>query len=315
MTVVLRPMSLGEILDRTFQIYKGRFLVFLGIAVMPLTGRMALTLLGMLFDGVIGQTTLTFAVKQLLTGRVDWFASRIAGSFLYYLIWPVFAILASRIFVHDKVEIRSALRECLARWRSWLVMGGVFWLIESELPRQLRTSRYLWRAWAGMPYWLSSIISMVEGFVLIAPLCLSIAIWPLEKLRARDAIARSWSLSRRSYGKMFLAWILTYVISWGIAATLGGLIFVAIRLIVGSGWDPYSPGYARFAVMLPAYLSSALTAALFPIAITLIYYDQRIRLEGFDIEWMMETAGMTAPVPAQTTDAEIARAPVGEAQG
>ena len=29
---------------------------------------------------------------------------------------------------------------------------------------------------------------------------------------------------------------------------------------------------------------------------TLFYYDQRIRLEGFDIERMMETAGLNVPV-------------------
>jgi hypothetical protein len=34
---------------------------------------------------------------------------------------------------------------------------------------------------------------------------------------------------------------------------------------------------------------------LFPIAITLFYYDQRIRHEGYDIERMMDAAGMISP--------------------
>jgi hypothetical protein len=34
------------------------------------------------------------------------------------------------------------------------------------------------------------------------------------------------------------------------------------------------------------------------IALVLFYYDQRIRKEGFDIEWMMERAGMTQLQPA-----------------
>jgi hypothetical protein len=33
---------------------------------------------------------------------------------------------------------------------------------------------------------------------------------------------------------------------------------------------------------------------VFPIALTLFYYDQRIRQEAFDIERMMEAAGMNA---------------------
>jgi hypothetical protein len=37
---------------------------------------------------------------------------------------------------------------------------------------------------------------------------------------------------------------------------------------------------------------------LFPIAVTLFYYDQRIRKEGFDIEWLMQSAEMTEAVAA-----------------
>ncbi|UWZ84293.1 hypothetical protein [Occallatibacter riparius] len=44
------------------------------------------------------------------------------------------------------------------------------------------------------------------------------------------------------------------------------------------------------------------------------YYDQRIRKEGFDIEWMMHSAGMTEPIPiapgpAQSTPEPAAPAP------
>ena len=58
------------------------------------------------------------------------------------------------------------------------------------------------------------------------------------------------------------------------------------------------------------------------------YYDQRIRLEGFDIEWMMQRAGLVVPpsasqesalaTPATLQDGEVAlsadaaRTPFGE---
>jgi hypothetical protein len=54
-------------------------------------------------------------------------------------------------------------------------------------------------------------------------------------------------------------------------------------------------------------LDLVLQVALAPvsaIALVLIYYDQRIRKEGFDIEWMMQQAGLTqtaATVPATTS--------------
>jgi hypothetical protein len=43
------------------------------------------------------------------------------------------------------------------------------------------------------------------------------------------------------------------------------------------------------------------------IALTPLYYDQRIRKEGFDIEWMMQSAGMTEAASAPATAVESAR--------
>ena len=33
-------------------------------------------------------------------------------------------------------------------------------------------------------------------------------------------------------------------------------------------------------------------------AVTVFYYDQRVRKEGFDIEWMMRKAGLNLPAEA-----------------
>jgi hypothetical protein len=59
-------------------------------------------------------------------------------------------------------------------------------------------------------------------------------------------------------------------------------------------------------------------APVYPIASTLFYYDQRIRKEGFDVEWMMQSAGMTemASTPAAGAESaapEPASVPVEEA--
>jgi hypothetical protein len=43
----------------------------------------------------------------------------------------------------------------------------------------------------------------------------------------------------------------------------------------------------------------ALTRPITGIALILFYYDQRIRKEAFDIEWMMLKAGLVVPLPPQ----------------
>jgi hypothetical protein len=50
---------------------------------------------------------------------------------------------------------------------------------------------------------------------------------------------------------------------------------------------------------------SACTVPIYSIALTLIYYDQRIRKEGYDIERMMEAAGMNTTASAHV-EASIA---------
>ena len=45
---------------------------------------------------------------------------------------------------------------------------------------------------------------------------------------------------------------------------------------------------------------------------TLLYYDQRMRHEGLDIEWMMHAAGMSAPVPVERAPGPVVAAQSGE---
>jgi hypothetical protein len=72
-------------------------------------------------------------------------------------------------------------------------------------------------------------------------------------------------------------------------------------------------GWYRIVLLASTSLCEALTGPLYVIAITLIYYDQRIRDEGYDIERMMDAAGMSAPaalaVSAGNTSAEAEEQP------
>jgi hypothetical protein len=50
-----------------------------------------------------------------------------------------------------------------------------------------------------------------------------------------------------------------------------------------------------FIIYGASFAVQALTRPIYGIALTLFYYDQRIRQEGFDIEWLMHRAGLVAP--------------------
>jgi hypothetical protein len=77
---------------------------------------------------------------------------------------------------------------------------------------------------------------------------------------------------------------------------------IAIALLPGSN-NPQHAQTAGVIMMFIAYGAAfavqALTRPVYGIALMLFYYDQRIRQEGFDIEWMMLKAGLVVPPPAQ----------------
>jgi len=58
-------------------------------------------------------------------------------------------------------------------------------------------------------------------------------------------------------------------------------------------------------------VASTLIGPIFPIALTLFYYDQRIRQEGYDIERMMDAAGMNAPEASLAGDSTVVSAAEG----
>ena len=70
-------------------------------------------------------------------------------------------------------------------------------------------------------------------------------------------------------------------------------------------------GLAVFVLVTADY---ALAGPLYPIAVTLFYYDQRIRHEGYDIERMMETAGLNTAATLVAEAEPVAEAGVGEGQ-
>jgi hypothetical protein len=52
-------------------------------------------------------------------------------------------------------------------------------------------------------------------------------------------------------------------------------------------------------------LAAVVAGPLYPIALTLLYYDQRSRKEGYDVERMMEEAGLLIPSGAGVTTSAV----------
>ena len=110
---------------------------------------------------------------------------------------------------------------------------------------------------------------------------------------------------------------LGWLLSMGVTIPLT----ILLSLIPGIN-NPQHAQIAGVAMLLILYGASfavqSLIKPVYGIALVLFYYDQRIRKEGFDIEWMMQQAGMVPEAKPQPPSAPEAApwlsAPPGRAQ-
>jgi hypothetical protein len=101
-------------------------------------------------------------------------------------------------------------------------------------------------------------------------------------------------------------WLAIFITSW-IATSIPQIMLWELMYPIASSL--HLVRLARQLYLPLAYIMltiiHAVLGPIFPIASTLFYYDQRMRREGYDIERLMDAAGLHAPPapPAETAQA------------
>jgi hypothetical protein len=315
----LRPMNLGEILDRTFQIYRAKFWVFAGIAALPALAMMGINLADVSWLHLYSLVH-TSPQGAVLWNFVIWLGFFHVSGFLSLLISPAQVHVTSTASLGEGSSIPSALRFTAARWRSYLWITVLKLSAEVVIPEILFLvlifGATLIAVLSGVinnrevevsSAWLVFAFPAIAGCFLFFWLgsCFSLAVpaGALEETVGFKAMRRSLMLSKGSRARIMVTWMLVAVFAL--------LLMYGVQLIFRWAFLYLCRGHAFGAVSQHLYLPiayllyaivSILIGPIYPIAITLFYYDQRIRKEGYDIERMMEDAGLNAPV---TTLAEV----------
>jgi hypothetical protein len=324
----LRPMTLGEILDRTAQLYRTNFELFAGIASVYAGVTLAINLasLGML-DAVKGGEflsplswvrqilTWTSVIVMLIVGNVAAAANNRAVAWVH-LGEPATIAGAYRSILRDTGRYLGlgALKLLLA-WTPLILLYGAFqasaihFQLKGVLPRPGEIPQ---------PGATPSPESLI--FVLIT-LAFGVLIWPVgvyavwmslryalalpasvvENLKVRTAIKRSISLGKGARGRIFVLWLLVWVIEFMVMGVTQAF-FVAYTL----RHHYQIPVGLQVAQQIVAFFTNSFIGPILATGTTLFYYDQRVRKEGYDIEWMMAAAGLggVAPVGELSGNAE-----------
>ena len=267
----LRPLSLGEILDRTFSLYRRHFLLFLGIAAIPnlLTLGLNLAQVFMMQPQVPGAKGTAFAARS--SGLL---AFGIVGAIIGVIVYVVAYLFAqggtiyavSDLYLGRPTTIGASLRRM---WGHLLNLLGVSFL-------------------NGLAVGVAFIFLIIPGIYMACRLITCVPAALLEDLGARESLERSFALTKDNAGRAFVIYFLYLCMLY--ATIFLFTIPFGIALVMAAK-DPAMLRTATALTQVGSFFAGVLVTPFFLIATSVFYYDLRVRKEAFDLQMMIDPGG------------------------
>lgn len=242
---LLRPLSLGEVLDVSFGLYRRHAVPLLGVALVT-QGPIAIL---NAYNTASGTSGSLFSLLQV-----------ILAALLSSIGLATTTFIASDSYLGREVTARGAFRRSLPLTFRVLLLAIVTWMLIIA----------------------GAVLLIIPGIIVAAGLAVSTQVLVLEKTPSvGGAMGRSWALSKGLRWKVFVAVAAAWLLVVIPAAVLGG--FYAAVVSSGST-QAVTPG-------LILLMQGALSILIYPFFYTLftvIYYDMRVRKEGFDLEMLAD---------------------------
>lgn len=301
MTTALRPMSTGELLDRTFQLYKRHFLLFVGIGVPAPAMVLLLLLLSSLGDALPGMKSPFYGTAAAVSLAVAVVTASIGLLFGFALTHAATIRAVSALHLSLPITIRQAYAELRGHYLRLVgvflscgirVFGGSLILYFGSIAAGVMAAgaASLMGTFGVVIGVVLAIAAFVGGLLLALTLfvrySLAVQACVVEDIPGKQAIKRSVFLARGSRNRILTVYVLFSVISsalWGCLALLASLCELFI----------HSPQVIAALLALAFFLTLVLTMPLVTVAMSLVYYDERVRKEAFDLQVLI--AGLETP--------------------
>jgi hypothetical protein len=282
-TIDLRPLSIGELLDRTFSLYRRNFLLFVGIAAIPELLVLALQLAQvLLIPGKAGVAQPAGSEFQAASpgfsagAALGVFGLAILGIIVYFIAYlfsqggTLFAV--SELYLGRTTTIGQSLSRM--RGELWSLFGVVFL--------------------NGLVTGLCFLLLIIPGIYMACRLCVCIPAALLENLGPRESLERSFALTKDNAGRAFLILLLYTLILYA------ALFLFDIPLEFGVRSAAHDPVMLRLWTALMQvgnFVAGVLVTPVLTIASAIFYFDLRVRKEAFDLQLMMNPLAAGVPAP------------------
>jgi hypothetical protein len=303
----LRPLSTGEILDRTFQIYRSRFTLFAGLAVLPAAVSVITEGARLWYSAHQSLHTHSGASVVAVQGisAALLFLSSILSLILYGITHAATTWAVSNVYLSEPASIPAAFKVARQHWfrytlivlrQAWIFMWVPLVLLLSGVILPVLGKRGVGSvstfAILGGVFVFLGALSLIYGFWAYIRVSLSVPASVVESLGVSAALKRSKQLLVDRKGRIFLLFLLLCVLYIVIMAIQMPLAIMAVK---ARGSQAFITHAIRLAL---SFATTTLIGPVGAIALCLFYFDERVRREGFDIEWMMSKV---APAPDPNT--------------
>ena len=303
----LRPMTVGDILDQAFSLYRKNFITLVGIVAVVHVPLLVLEIAGSLLFGTqllnrTGPSVFTQAPSAATLGGIGILVLTVVVAGLAQVFeTSALSVVVSERLLGNTINLRQAYGRALSRWRALFAMifiiGGatVAFLLLLFIPVGIFAVLIGVVLGTGSNSATGGLIS--AGIVCMTCLALPIGLIAtyglsvrllftpqaivLEKLGGIEGLRRSWRLVRGSFWRVLG---ITLVLSILVAIIGQGPAYVIT--IVASALP-----FPALGIVINAVTQALINIVVLPLefaAFTLLYYDLRIRKEGFDLQLMAE---------------------------
>jgi len=311
----LRPMSTSQVLDRTFFLYRNNFVLFAGIALITPTLTLIARLVQLAMFGVPVMPNRVGGDPNAAMGMMMPFFARAAlGGMIGLIIYMVgYAITTSAtvqavsmLHLGRMTSIKESYQRVKSIWgrlillvirifliASWPLLacyGLLIALLAVMLAARGSAAGLAAAAVAGL-----GLILVLPGFIAgIVWVCVAYCRYALavpacvvENLPIKYALIRGKFLSKGNVGRVFAVYFLTAIITIAVKSLLQVPIYMSAGFSFRTGLH-LTPGLMAWTYG-SEFISALIAGPIAAIAMALVYYDERVRKEAFDLQVIMES--------------------------
>ena len=255
---LLLERSLGDILNETFVIYGRHFAKFLGLA------------------GAV-QIPATLILLAPIENAAIYIILNLISLIALVSIFGATIYAVGQHYLTDSVTVVDCYRRLIWRLVSMAILAAIFAVIT--------IMGLLLLSFVGVTLYSFAVATMlILGAYIVPALVGPVVI--IEGVKTIAALPRAFELARQNVLRMSWDLLVFFLVAFG----LGFVLFTPFILFFPSETDALSRTLVVVSLIAPAVV----VPPVLSIAITLLYYDLRVRNEGFNIEKLSQEMGLAA---------------------